>query len=300
MSKSLRALAATLLLGLAGTGTARAQELVDWTVRTRAEPEALSTGTEAVFWNPAGIGMLAGRGERGEALVAALQSSDALGLKGFAAAGAFRLPRGGTAIGVGYQHFGIDNIEHTGVEPPDQGTADLIGVGEDRMTLGAAQPLGSKGYVGGLVEYDRSDSGAQIKTGFTFGAGVLLRGGGRLQPELGATGVALSGSTRWRAGVGAMLPLSAALPASVRASYGITGQSDRPGRPAHRLALTGDWHQRVILSLAGMAEKSDGTTAYTPEALAEFHVGRYLLGVVYDALPNGFGAATSVHLGMRF
>ncbi len=297
MSKSLRALGATLLLGLAAAGGARGQELVDWTVRTRAEPEALATGTEAVFWNPAGIGALSGRGE---AVVAALQSSDDLGLKGFAASGAWRLPRGGTAVALGYQHFGIDNIERTGVEPPDGGTADLMGVGEDRLTLGAAQPFGRHGSVGGLVEYDRSDSGAGIQTGFTFGAGVLLRGGGRFQPELGAAGIALSGSTRWRTGVGALLPLSASVPATVRVSYGITGQSDRPGRPAQRLALTGDWREHVILSVAGLAEKSDGSVAYTPEALAEFHVGRYLLGVVYDALPNGFGAATSVHLGMRF
>lgn len=300
MSKSLRALGATLLLGLAGAGGVRGQELVDWTVRTRVEPEAISTGTEAVFWNPAGIGILAGRTERGEALVAAQQSSDDLGLKGFAASGAYRLPQRGTAVALGYQHFGIDNIERTGVEPPDGGTSDLIGVGEDRLTLGVAQPFGRLGYVGGLVEYDRSDSGAGVETGFTFGAGVLLRGGGRLQPELGAAGIALSGSTRWRTGVGALLPLSAALPATVRLSYGITGQSDRPGRPAQRLAVTGDWREHVILSLAGVAEKSDGSQAYTPEALAEFHVGRYLLGVVYDALPNGFGAATSVHLGMSF
>jgi hypothetical protein len=99
--------------------------------------------------------------------------------------------------------------------------------------------------------------------------------------------------------VGALLPLNTS-PATVRLGYGITGQSDRPGRPAHRLTLTGDWHQRVILSVAALAERSDGNTAFTPEALAEFHVGRYLLGVIYDALPNGFGSATSVHLGMRF
>ena len=296
MSKSLRALGAALLLGLSSAGAARAQQLLDWTIRTRAEPEALAAGAEAVFWNPAGLGRLAGRGE---ALAVALQSSEDVGLKGLAAAGALRLARG-TAVALGYQHFGIDDIGRTGSTPPDTGGADLMSVGEDRLTLGAAQPVGRRAWVGGLVEYDRSDGGVGVEDGFTFGAGALVSGGGPLAPELAVAGLALSGSTRWRAGVGAGLPLSARFPATVRVSYGVSGQSDRPGRPAQRLAVTGDWHERLVLSVAGVAQKSDGTTAYTPEAMAEFRVGRYVLGVVRESLANDFGSATSVHLGVRF
>lgn len=296
MSKSLRALGAMLLLGLGAAGNARAQQFLDWTIRTRAEPEALSRGAEAVFWNPAGLGLLAGRGE---GLMAALQSSDDVGLKGLAAAGALHLARG-TAMAVGYQHFGIDDIGRTGVTPPDSGGADLMSVGEDRLTLGAAQPLGRRAWVGGLVEYDRSNSGVGITDGFTFGAGALLTGSGRLEPQVGVAAVALSGSTRWRAGVRATVPLPAAVPAAVRVSYGIVGQSDRSGRPEQRLAVTGDWHERLTLSLAEVAEKSDGSTAYTTEAMAEFRVGRYVLGVVRESLANDFGSALSVHLGVRF
>ncbi len=296
MSKSLRALGAALWLAGAAAGPARAQQLLDWTIHTRAEPEALATGADAVFWNPAGLGVLAGRGE---ALAAALQTSDQVGLKGLAAAGVVRLARG-TSMAVGYEHFGIDDIGRTGTEPPDTGAADLFAVGEDRLTLGAAQPIGRRAWVGGLVEYDRADSGMGVTDGFTFGAGALLTGGGPLAPQLGVAALALSGSTRWRAGLGAALPFSARLPATVRVSYGIAGQSDRPGRPAQRLAVTGDFHDRLTLSLAGVAERSDGETAYTPEAMAEFRVGRYVLGVVRESLANDFGPALAFHLGARF
>ena len=142
MSKSLRALGTALLLGLSTAGAARAQQLLDWTMRTRADPEALAAGAEAVFWNPAGIGLLTGRGE---ALVAALQSSEDVGLKGLAAAGGWRLARG-TAVALGYQHFCIDDIGLTGAEPPDTGGANLMSVSDDRLTLGAAQPVGRRAW----------------------------------------------------------------------------------------------------------------------------------------------------------
>ncbi len=297
MSKSLRALVASLALVLATPWGAAGQQLLDWTVRVRVEPEALSHGAEAAFWNPAGLGLAPARGE---ALAVVLQTASDLGLKALAAGGALRL-HGGTAVGAGYQHFGIDDIERTTTAPPE-GAADLMSVGEDRLTLGAAQPLGGgrRAWVGAQVEYDRASSGLGTTDGFAFGAGALVRGGGALVPELGVSAVALTGSTRWRVGAGAAVPGTSRLPVALHAAYGLTGQSDRAGQPAQRLALTGSWRDEVVASVAGMAEKSDGTTAYTAAWLGELRLGRYLLGVVHESLANDFGGATSVHLGVRF
>lgn len=296
MSKSLRALAALLALASAPPCAARAQQLLDWTVRARVEPEALARGAEAIFWNPAGLGLAPGRGE---ALGTALETEQDLGLKALGVAGAVRLRRG-TAVGLGYQHFGIDDIEHTTTAPPDAGAADLMAVGEDRLSLGAAQPLGRSAWVGALVEYDRSNSGVSTADAVAFGAGALVRFPVALQPELAASGMALSGSTRWRAAAGAAVPGTSVLPVNLRVSYGLSGQTDRSGDFAQRVALTGSWRDRVVVSVAGVAEKSDGETVLTPSVLGELRLGRYLLGLVRESLANDFGGATSVHLGVRF
>ncbi len=298
MSKSLRALGVASGLVLLLAGAARAQELLgDWTFRTRVEPEALSQGAEAVFWNPAGLGFNPGRGD---AVVAALQSSQAIGLKGFAAAAARTLKRG-TAVGVGYQHFGVDDIGRADNvdRPEDDGTATLINVGEDRLTLSAAQPLAHLGWAGVMAEYDRSSMGTGTTSGVALGAGVILRGGGRLQPQLGASGMTLSGDTRWHTGVGIRLPVDGPSGFALRASYGLSGQSARPGLLDHRVALSASWRDRLLLSAGALASSTGFDNTIVPTGLAEFRVNRYSLGVVHESVANGFGGVTSVHLGVR-
>ncbi len=296
MSKSLRALGASLALALGAVGPARGQELFpEWTVRTRVAPEALARGAEAVFWNPAGVA----RAEaRSEVLVVLLQSSQDLGLKGFAGAGELRLPRG-AALAVGYQHFGVDDIQRTD-ETPQSGTPDLINVADDRFTLAAAQPVGPHARVGAMAEYDRSDSGVSISDGIGFGVGGLLSWAGALAPEVGATVLDIDGATRWRAGVGSALPGLSRLPVGLRAGYGIGGAADGASTVQHRLSLSADWRSRVRLSVAGVASHTAAETSITPEGMAEFQVGRYVLGVVHERVANGFGGATSAHLAIRF
>ena len=298
MSKFLRALGVASAVVLVLAGGARAQELLgDWTFRTRVEPDALSQGAGAVFWNPAGLGMVAGRGE---ALVAALQSSEAVGLKGFAAAAA-RTFRRGTTLGLGYQHLGVDDIGRGDDpdKPEDDGTATLINVGEDRLTVSAAQPLSHLGWVGALVEYDRSSMGVGTNSGVAVGAGMLLRGGGRLQPLLGASAMTLSGDTRWRAGVGIRLPVDGPSGFMLRASYGLSGESARSGLLDHRLSLTATWRDRITLSGGALASRTGYSNTIVPTGVAEFRVNRYSLGVVHESVANGFGGVTSVHLGLR-
>ncbi len=296
MSKSLRVLGTALALALAAAGPARGQELFpEWTVRTRVAPEALARGAEAVFWNPAGVARLEARSE---VLVVLLQSSQELGLKGFAGAGAIRLPRGG-AMAVGYQHFGVDDIQRTDATP-QSGTPDLINVADDRFTVAAAQPLGRHARVGALAEYDRSDSGVSISDGVGFGVGALASWTGALAPELGAAVLDIDGATRWRAGVGAGFPGLTRLPVGLRAGYGIAGAADGASTVQHRVSLTADWRSRVRLSVAGVASHTAAETSITPEGMAEFQVGRYVLGVVHERVANDFGGATSAHLAIRF
>jgi hypothetical protein len=297
MSKSLRAIGATLAVVLAAAGAARAQELLGtWTLRTGVEAEALAGGAASVFWNPAGLGLAP---QRGEVLAVALQSSRDLGLKGMAGAAALHLRRG-TAVGLGYQHLGIDDIEQTTTAPESDGTANLIGVGEDRVALGASQPLGELGWAGALVEYDRSNSGVAVTNAAVFGAGLLLRWQGRVQPELGGSAVLVTGGTHWRLGAGLGLPDTRTRPLALRASYGLSGQSDRSGVYDQRLALSAGWRQVAVVSGAFVVSRSAGQTTVTPDVMGGFRVGRYGLGVVHESAANDFGGATSVHLSVRF
>ncbi len=299
MSKSLRALAVASAMVVVLAGGLRAQEFLgEWTFRTRVEPEALSQGSEAAFWNPAGLGLTGGRGE---VLVAALQSSDEVGLKGFAAA-ASRTLRRGTALGVGYQHFGVDDIGRSdNPDAPEQdGTATLINVAEDRLTVSAAQPLARLGWVGVQAEYDRSGIGGGASSGVAVGAGLLLRGGGRLQPQLGASVLTLTGDARWHTGVGIRLPVDGPNGFALRASYGVSGRSARTGLLEHRLSLTASWRDRLILSAGALASQTGYSSTVAPAGVAEFRVNRYALGVVHESVANGFGGVTSVHMGVRF
>ena len=296
MSKSLRVLGASLALALLATGSARGQELFpEWTMRTRVAPEALARGAEAVYWNPAGVGALEGRSEL---VVILLESSQDLGLKGFAGAGALRLPRGG-GVAVGYQHFGVDDIQRT-EDTPQNGTPDLINVADDRFTVAASQPLGRRARVGAMAEYDRSDSGVSISDGVGFGAGALVNLDGALAPELGGSVFNLSGSTRWRAGLGSALPGLTRSPVGLRVAYGISGASDGSVEVQHRLSLTADWRRRIQVSVAGVESKTAAETSISPELMGAFRVGRYALGVVHERVANGFGGATSAHLVIRF
>lgn len=298
MSKSLRILGVAFATVLALATGARAQELLgEWTIRARVEPEALLQDAEAVFWNPAGLGPTS---SRGEALAAALQSSDALGLKGFAGAASRTLHRG-TAVGVGYQHLGVDDIGRADNpdKPEDDGTATLINVAEDRFTLGAAQPLARLGWAGVQVQYDRSSSGLNTTSGVAVGAGLLLRWSGRLAPTVGASAITLSGDTRWRTGIGIRLPVDGPSGFGLRASYGLSGESARSGLLDHRISLTATWRDRLTLSAGALASRSSFDSSIVPTGLAEFRVNRYSLGVVHESVANGFGGVTSVHLGVR-
>jgi hypothetical protein len=297
MKRTARALAGAFILAAPHPGIGAAQRLVDWTVRTTAVPEAVSTGAAGVFWNPAAVGALDGRAE---AIVLALQTPEALGIQGLAAAGAMRLHRG-TTIAIGYQHFGVDDTEFADVNSPptsgDPGTT--IGIGEDRLALAIAQPITPTAWVGAVVQYERADA-LEVEDGVAFGAGALLRSSVPFRPTIGASATVVEGSTRWNAGVEVTPPGTDSLPVALRASYGLVGASARNTTPSHRLTVRASWRERVSVAVGAAAEPSVDATEWQPAASADLRLGRYLLGIVREPLANDFGAAWAFHLGLRF
>lgn len=293
MNVSSRALRCALLLLVGTASGASAQRIFDWTVRTSATAEALEPGASAVFWNPAAVGLMTGRGE---GIVLRLEGSG-VGLDGIAAAGAARLNRG-TAVALGYQHLGVDDVERTTTSPMPEGD-DALSVSEDRFTLAAAQPVSDHVWAGALVEYARANVG-EVEDGVGFGGGVALRIPSGLAPELGGSAFVMEGETRWNAGAEATLPGTGSLPVVLRGSYGISGVSSGVSSPVHRLVLAAGWRDMVRIGAGVLAQPDGSSTAWQPTGNAELHLGRYLLGVVSESLANDFGSAYSFHFSVRF
>lgn len=294
MTVSFRALPGAVLLALGAASAAGAQGVLDWTVRTSAGPEALEAGAAAVFANPAALGLMP---SRGEGMLLRLDTPDAIDLSGLAASGAMRL-HGGAVVGVGYQHLGIADIERTSVSPVDgEGTFQ---VAEDRVTFAASQPVTTNAWVGALAEYVRADAGLGAEGDVRFGLGTAVRLAGALRPTVGGSALLGQHGTRWTAGVAASPPGTESLPVVLRASYGITGQTDRSLAPEHRLAVGGSWRDQLVVMLGVAASASGGAVDWAPLAQADLRLGRYALGVLRENLANEFGAAYSFHLNVRW
>jgi hypothetical protein len=271
---------------------AHAQDVLDWTVRGNAAPEALARGAAAVFWNPGSIALDTGRLE---AFVLDLEGPSMTGLSGVAVAAAGSLPRG-TLVGLGYQHLAVGGIPVTD-ESPTSGAGTEITVAEDRFTLSGAQAIGASSSAGAVIQYERSANGSETDNHVTFGAGFSYRGSMRLRPAFGAAAF-VGAQTRWIAGVQATPPLALPATFSVQVAYGISG-GERQSTPSHRASLTGEWRHRLALTAALSGEPGADGLTLQPVLGAELRLGRYLLGVLREGMPNGFGATYSYRLNVR-
>ncbi len=283
------------LCGVSWTGTASAQRVFDdWPVRTGAGPDALLRGVEAVYWNPAAIST---HTFRGEAFVADQRTPDAVGVGGFAAAGAWRLDAR-TTIAAGYQHFGIDDIGETSESPlPDEGISPTFSIAEDQLHFGATHALSEGLRAGAGFRYDRSnESGIHEATtslvaGFVFAPALAALA--RFEPGIGAAMLAHGDGIRWSGGVDFALPAFTELTA--RLGYGARGGEGMPGLE-HRIGLTGTWRQLLTASVGAMSASAGEGRSWEATLGASLRVNRYELGVLRESLSNDFGAAYSFRL----
>jgi hypothetical protein len=271
-----------------------AQRLLDWTVRTHAGAEALTRGAGAVFWNPGSIALDSGRIE---ALVLDMQGPSTTGLNGAAVSGVAQLTQG-TSVGLGFQHLDVGGIPITNDSPVTDALGAEIRIAEDRFTLAGAQPINAQTAAGAMVQFVRANDGSSSSNEVEFGAGFAYRGHSALRPSLGAAAF-VGGETRWIGGV-AVTPLQlAAQRLRLGAGYGISG-GDRQSQPSHRGTLTASWLGLANVTAGVLADPGADGTTLQPVVSADLRLGRYLLGVLREGLPNGFGAMYSYRLNVRF
>jgi hypothetical protein len=296
MRRIARIIAAASTAAAVWSGQVRAQRLLDWTIHTTAEPEALVQGAAAGFWNPAGIALDSGRIE---GLVLDMQGPSSTGLNGAALAAVGRLQEK-TSIAVAYQHLGISGIPVTGTSPTEDALGGEISVSEDRFTLAGSQPVSRTTSAGAMLQYLRANDGTTVSTELTFGAGFRFGSDSiRFKPVLAGAGFVASSQTRWIGGA-EITPLELhSTPLGVSLGYGISG-SGRQTRPTHRGTITLRYAEAIGVTAAVLAEPgSDGTTLQ-PVLSADLRLGRYALGVLREGLPNSFGAMYSYRLNIRF
>jgi hypothetical protein len=276
-----RVLMAALVLAGAGVGDASAQRLLDWPVRAGVEAEAVVSGAASVFWNPAVVGLLEGRGE---ALVLDIRGPRAAELNGLAVAAAVKLTAR-TGLIAGYHHLGVSGMSRT-TTSPETIHAELE-VGEDVFRLGAARAVGDRAWAGLVVEHWRSGPGG---AGSRIGAGAAYRGESSWQPTLAAAAYTGRGSPRWLLGAEVKRPAGAAPALQLGGSYGLNGDG-RLSAPAHRGTLTAEWRGRASLSAGVTAEPNGETIHWEPLMSGRLMLGSYALSVTREALPSDFGAA---------
>ncbi len=296
MRRIARILAAAFGTMVLTSGPVYGQRLLDWTIHTTAEPEALNRGAGAGFWNPAGIQLDSGRIE---GLILDMQGPSSTGLNGAALAASGRL-QDKTSVGVAYQHLAVGGIPVTNTSPMEDALGAEISVSEDRITLAGAQPVSSTTSAGAMVQYLRANNGSTISTELTFGAGFRYASDViHLKPEVAAAGFVASGQTRWIGGAEITPVTLHSIPLAFSVGYGISG-SGRQSRPTHRGTLTARFADYVDVTAAILAEPGAEGTTLQPVLSAELQLGRYMLGVLREGLPNGFGAMYSYRLNVRF
>ncbi|HUH14132.1 MAG TPA: hypothetical protein VMK65_13540 [Longimicrobiales bacterium] len=269
--------------------------IVEWPVRNGALPGALLTGAAALFWNPAGVLALPGRAE---ASLVDVVGPDGIEVDILALSAAARLGER-AAVGLGFAHFGLDDIPVTTTSPiPDPGSG-TVDVGEQELSLAGAYALPGDLTLGAGLRYARAKLGerAEARAGATAGARWTppLPGG----PVLAASVLRQGGAVRWLAGLAASLPAPEDRPWTLRGGYGVSGGGGALPS-AHTVSLTGAWGSRVGRVAALAAEPDGAGRDWLPLLGADLRLGRYVLGVVREELPNDFGAAYSYRLDITF
>jgi hypothetical protein len=296
MRRIARILAAASAAAALASGQVRAQRLLDWTIHTTAAPEALTRGAAAGFWNPAGIELDSGRVE---GLILDMQGPSSTGLNGVALAASGRLQER-TSIGFAYQHLAVGGIPLTDTSPNTDALGAEIGVSEDRITLAGSQPVSQTTSAGAMVQYLRANDGSTISTELTFGAGFRYGADAvRFKPVLAGAGFVASGQTRWIGGA-EVTPLALrTTPVTIVLGYGISGNG-RQTRPTHRATITARYAEYVGVTAGALAEPGTDGTTLQPVLSADLQLGRYMIGVLREGLPNSFGAMYSYRLNIRF
>lgn len=273
---------------------AAAQRVLDLPMRTAAGADALASGAIAVFWNPGALGIPSARGE---ALVMDVRGPAATSVDGVGAAVVIRLDER-TAIGLGYQRFGIDDIEQTTTTPlPDNGALP-IELAENSFSFAAMRAVG-RVSIGANVLYTRiadyigGDDVVAIGTGFRWTSELpfepVIAAGVRYE-DIGAD---------WFAGASVTRMLGADSVWRASAEYGANGSARFRGI-AHRLAALVTWRDRYSASAAIVAEPGAEGHTFKPALGLNLRITRYQLGVLREDLPNGVGAVHSFRLGVFF
>lgn len=281
------AAAAALLLAIASPGSA--QRLLEWPVRTAPGAEALVGGAAAAFWNPAAVASPAA--PRGEAMALDIEGSEAVGIRGVALAGSFRLGARTVVMG-GYNHLGIPDIPHTEDSPVPSALRPSIDVGGDLFTLGAAREVASTWWIGGTLRYWRESAGTFHRDhGLGAGIGFAYRAASPFRPSLAAAVFTGRAEPRWLAGTEVSTPAVAGT-RELRLSlgYGVAG-GEAPRTVAHRISATSRWADVLTLSAGVDLEPDPGFAVIEPVLAASVRLGRYRLGVLREEIANGFGAA---------
>jgi hypothetical protein len=288
------ALAAALVWWL-HPAAAAAQRLLDLNPRTSTGAESLAEGAPAVFWNPAGIGVLVGRGE---ASVIDVRGPESTGLGGLAIAAALRLDARTTA-GLGFQHAGIDGIERTSDSPLPEDARGTIDLGEDALTAAVARDLGASLSIGVAVHYLRAADLVQVDDAVEFAAGMRFRPALPLAPAVAIAAHVERDVARWRAGIEVAPLRMAGGDWTVTAGYG----ADAGGRATgvgHRVATAARYRDRALVSIGAVGGGVDEDFGWAPVASAELRLARYVVGILRESLANGFGAVHALRFSIRF
>lgn len=286
-----------LVLGLAAplAGQRATPRVIDWPVRSAASPEALIPGARAAFWNPAGVGELAARGE---VSVLDIVGPDGTGLDALSAAGAVRVGER-AALGIGLAHFGLGGIPRTTTSPvPDPGAAE-IRVSEQEGALAGAWSLAPSLQVGAGLRWARAELADRHESRTGAVVGASWRTPLPLEPRVAASVLRQGGAHRWLLGARASLPRPEDRPWTLSGEYGVSGGEARRAS-AHRVLLEGGWKDRLQVAVAAAGEPAGSELEWLPMVAADLRLGRYLLGIVREQLPNGFGAAYSYRLDITF
>ena len=272
----------------------RAQRMVEWPVRTTAGAEVLTTGASAVFWNPA---LIAPSYARGEATIVDLNLPDATGASALAVGGAYWLDER-TAVAVGYEHIGVDDIPLTDDSPREGDANPTFSVGDDVFTAAAARLISPWLRIGAAARYVRPTETEERDAIIGLGAGAAVQASLPFAPVLAASVFSEDESTTWYAGVGASAPVRGD-DWRAGASYGLARERGAQGI-GHRAALSATWRGAATLAIGADGEDDAEGIQWTPVASLDLRISRYQLGVMRSVLPNEFGAAYAFRLGIGF
>lgn len=275
-------------------GPAAAQRLLDLPVRTWAGADAVAAGAVATFWNPAGAGILA---RRGEVLLADVLAPEATGVSGFALAGAWRIDAR-TTVAAGYHHVGIDNILRTGNSPLPQDATPLE-LGENGLVIAASRQVSGILHGGVLIRYIRASEVVLDRSIVEFGAGVHARPALPLLPVIAAAVRVEDDGLAWMAGVEATPFISADSEWRAGLSWGMEDAPLQMG-PSHRLAGLAGWRDYVVISAGVVNEADVERRTWRPVLAGTVRVSRYALSVMREEMPEGFGAIHAVRFSVAF